>query len=219
MTGVRPTIQSLQRRDQHDETHLSQGHHRHFWWSIRITTSCSEGGKIWAAFGRSRKPTTASYCCRSSMPRGTRSFGSLCHASSISSGRLRDLEVHCAGSEGDMAAKNLRVRYEEVGDIIAGQVEMKCGACQRLLLRRWCSASPADRPQQCARPRPRNWADAVDLYRRDGSAALGTVRGPTRPEVGRTPAEPRSGRLRSNGSDRKHGAIRADRSSASRRDP
>jgi hypothetical protein len=35
----------------------------------------------------------------------------LCATSSISAGRLRKLEVHCAGSEGSLVAEDFRIRY------------------------------------------------------------------------------------------------------------
>ena len=88
------------------------------------------------------------------------------------------------------------------------------GTCQHAVARgRWFPHPAAD-PAQCARPRPRNRADAVDLYRRDGSAAF-NVRGRTRSAVGRTPAEPH---FRWQIYEQ-HGARRAGPSSASRRDP
>jgi hypothetical protein len=37
--------------------------------------------------------------------------GLLCTASSIQAGRLRDLEVHCARSEGSVGAQELRIRH------------------------------------------------------------------------------------------------------------
>src|SRR5918994_2038984 len=44
------------------------------------------------------------------MPRGGEASGLLCIASSIPSQRLRDLEVHCARSEGSVGAKELRIK-------------------------------------------------------------------------------------------------------------
>src|SRR5918994_14295 len=44
------------------------------------------------------------------MPRGGEASGLLCIASSIPSQRLRDLEVHCARSEGSVNAKELRIK-------------------------------------------------------------------------------------------------------------
>ena len=66
----------------------------------------SEGGKIWDRLKG---------CCRSERVCSSYAAGPeccaeggasrlLCAASSISSGRLRDLEVHCAGSEGSVGA-------------------------------------------------------------------------------------------------------------------
>src|SRR5215475_11143534 len=59
-------------------------------------------------------------CCRSERLRSSyaagpecraeaETSGLLCTASSISTGRLRDLEVHCAHSEGSVVAKELRI--------------------------------------------------------------------------------------------------------------
>src|SRR5207249_530135 len=72
----------------------------------------SEGGKLW---DRLKGVAEANNCVpnmlqvlnaarKAELPRF------LCAASSIPSRRLRDLEVHCAGSEGSLVAKVLRIR-------------------------------------------------------------------------------------------------------------
>src|SRR6516162_6112637 len=73
----------------------------------------SEGGKLW---DRIRGVAEANDCVSSyaASPQ-CRAPGEasrlLCTASSIPSGRLRDLEVHCAHSEGELGAKELRIRH------------------------------------------------------------------------------------------------------------
>jgi hypothetical protein len=66
--------------------------------------------------------TPHSGCCRSEWLRSSYAAGPECRtegeasgllrtASSIPSGRLRDLEVHCAHPEGSVGAKELRIRH------------------------------------------------------------------------------------------------------------
>jgi hypothetical protein len=73
----------------------------------------SEGGKLW---DRLKTVAEANDWCSSyvASPECCAEGGAsriLCAASSISPGRLRDLEVHCASSEGSLVAKDLRIRH------------------------------------------------------------------------------------------------------------
>src|SRR5262245_40785325 len=71
----------------------------------------SEGGKIWPRISCGSQQLHRPYAGSSECRTQGEASSLLCHASSLPSGRLRDVEIHRAYPEGSVATQGLRIRH------------------------------------------------------------------------------------------------------------